>query len=97
MFIMGTPTLPWWCSMNRLRVVRRRRSIPEFRKIPAKVHALPTIDMMSLGDVLYRLSLVSPDRYRALDKLARISFKELWPHDTDILALKEFQGVVRHR
>lgn len=84
--------------MDRLRVVRgRRRSIPEFRKIPAKVPALLKVDTMSLGDLLYRLSLISPDRYRALDQLARISYKELWPHDTDILTLREFKRVVRHR
>lgn len=84
--------------MDRLRVVRgRRRSIPEFRKIPAKVPAPSKVDTMSLGDLLYRLSLISPDRYRALDLLARISYRELWPHETDILTLKEFKGIVRRR
>ena len=83
--------------MDKLRVVRRRRPLPEFRKVPAKVPAPCPIDTMSLGDVLFRLSLLSPDRYRAIDKLTRLSFKELWPHDTDILLLREFRVVSRRR
>ncbi len=76
--------------MTRLRVVRRR-SLPDVRFQPAKVLPPTNVDTMSLGDVLYRLSLVSPDVYKAFDQFARLRYKQLWPHNTDIIALKEFR------
>lgn len=81
--------------MASLRVVRRR-SLSDVRMIPAKVLPKTNIDTMSLGDVLYRLSLVSPNVYKAFDEFARLRYKQLWPHETDIIALKEFRLASRN-
>ena len=48
---------------------------------------------MSLGDLLYRLALVAPDKYEALDMLAREAYKTAWPvEDSDPLELLEQEG-----
>ena len=36
---------------------------------------------MTLGDVLYRLALVSPQDYRAIDTIARAVLEQRWPKD----------------
>lgn len=47
---------------------------------------LPVKDM-SLGDVLSRLALVSPEQYRAIDGLIRAVYLREWPLDDDPLLL----------
>ena len=48
---------------------------------------------MSLGDVLYRLALVAPDQYEAIDTIARAAYKTAWPvEDSDPLELLEQEG-----
>ena len=48
---------------------------------------------MNLGDVLYRLALIAPDQYEAIDVMARLAYKTAWPvEDSDPLELLEAEG-----
>lgn len=44
---------------------------------------------MSLGDVLFRLAVIAPEQYKALDTLARAIYAREWPIDDDALLLME--------
>jgi hypothetical protein len=48
---------------------------------------LPHLEVMTLGDVLYRLALVDPIAYKHLDGLARYAFQRAWPIETDPLSV----------
>lgn len=82
--------------MHKLRVLKRARPIPAKANLHSQTNGRRfDVDRAALGDVLYRLSLVSPTDYRAADKFLRYRYKQLWPHETDILELREAQGVLR--
>jgi hypothetical protein len=57
------------------------------RPTPQKASLPHPADSMTLGDVLYRLAIVSPNDYRAIETLARDAFQRRWPHDGDQLFL----------
>ena len=58
--------------------------VPNLRIVPPP----PSPPQMSLGDLLYRLSIVSPDDYRAVERIARSIYAKRWPHpNRDILDL----------
>lgn len=44
---------------------------------------------MTLGDVLFRLALIAPDKYRALDVIIRWVYEKEWPIDDDALLLMD--------
>lgn len=44
---------------------------------------------MTLGDVLFRLAVIAPEQYKALDALARAIYAREWPIDDDALLLME--------
>lgn len=48
----------------------------------------PSVDAMTPGDILMRLSIISPDTYRAVIAIAREKYKALWPFPYDILPLR---------
>lgn len=56
---------------------------------PLRFPAKPSTRLatMTLGDVLFRLALVSPDKYRHIDTLVRCVFRDAWPSDQDVLNL----------
>jgi hypothetical protein len=56
-----------------------------FRRPAAKA---PTIHPeLSHGDVLYRLSLIAPEIYKALETLARSQYHACWPLEEDVIAV----------
>lgn len=44
---------------------------------------------MTLGDVLFRIAVIAPEQYKALDILARAIYAREWPIDDDALLLME--------
>jgi hypothetical protein len=45
------------------------------------------VEEMTLGDLLWRLSLISPRHYRAIIAIAQESYKRLWPSTEDPVLL----------
>ena len=57
------------------------------RMVRSRPPTIPSVDAMSPGDLLYRLAVVSPELYRAVIKIARESYRKVWPSPTDPLTL----------
>jgi hypothetical protein len=59
----------------------------QLRMVRSRPPTFNTIDAMSPGDLLHRLSVVSPELYRAIIKAARESYRKVWPFPSDPLQL----------